>query len=159
MLAERLPGILPPLTPQEALEVTAVHSVAGLLPVGRPLLTAAPYCAPHHSATMPAIIGGGSGLPRPGAVSLAHRGALFLDEAPEFPVRVLDALRQPLECGEVVVARAAGSLRLPARFLLVPVYAVPDLFIARLADQVRRFRWLSRVVTPLCRYTWPCDSS
>jgi len=119
MLAERLPGILPPLTPQEALEVTAVHSVAGLLPVGRPLLTAAPYCAPHHSATMPAIIGGGSGLPRPGAVSLAHRGALFLDEAPEFPVRVLDALRQPLECGEVVVARAAGSLRLPARFLLV----------------------------------------
>ena len=119
MLAERLPGILPPLTPQEALEVTAVHSVAGLLPAGRPLLTAAPYCAPHHSTTMPAIIGGGSGLPRPGAVSLAHRGALFLDEAPEFPVRVLDALRQPLESGEVVVARAAGSLRLPARFLLV----------------------------------------
>ena len=119
MLAERLPGILPPLTPQEALEVTAVHSVAGLLPPGRPLLTGAPYCAPHHSTTMPAIIGGGSGLPRPGAVSLAHRGALFLDEAPEFPVRVLDALRQPLESGEVVIARAAGSLRLPARFLLV----------------------------------------
>jgi magnesium chelatase family protein len=120
MLAERLPGILPPLTPQEALEVTAVHSVAGLLPAGRPLVRLAPYCAPHHSTTMPAIIGGGSsGLPRPGAVSLAHRGVLFLDEAPEFPVRVLDALRQPLESGEVVVARSAGSLRLPARFLLL----------------------------------------
>jgi len=119
MLAERLPGILPPLTPDEALEVTAVHSIAGLLPPGRPLLRAAPYCAPHHSTTMPAIVGGGSGLPRPGAVSLAHRGVLFLDEAPEFPVRVLDALRQPLESGEVVVARAAGSLRLPARFLLL----------------------------------------
>ncbi|MCD0484972.1 ATP-binding protein [Streptacidiphilus sp. ASG 303] len=119
MLAERLPGLLPPLRPEEALEVTAVHSVAGLLPPGRPLIDTAPYCAPHHSTTMPAVIGGGSGLPRPGAVSLAHRGVLFLDEAPEFPVRVLDALRQPLESGEVVVARAAGSLRLPARFLLL----------------------------------------
>ncbi|MFC1420461.1 YifB family Mg chelatase-like AAA ATPase [Streptacidiphilus cavernicola] len=119
MLAERLPGILPPLGPDEALEVTAVHSIAGLLPPGRPLVRSAPYCAPHHSTTMPAIVGGGSGLPRPGAVSLAHRGVLFLDEAPEFPVRVLDALRQPLESGEVVVARAAGSLRLPARFLLL----------------------------------------
>ncbi|MFG2910668.1 YifB family Mg chelatase-like AAA ATPase [Kitasatospora sp. NPDC048286] len=118
MLAERLPALLPPLTQKEALEVTAVHSVAGLLPVGRPLIDTAPYCAPHHSTTMPAIVGGGSGLPRPGAVSLAHRGVLFLDEAPEFPVRVLDALRQPLESGEVVIARSAGSLRLPARFLL-----------------------------------------
>lgn len=118
MLAERLPSLLPPLTQQEALEVTAVHSVAGLLPVGRPLIDTAPYCAPHHSTTMPAIVGGGSGLPRPGAVSLAHRGVLFLDEAPEFPVRVLDALRQPLESGEVLIARSAGSLRLPARFLL-----------------------------------------
>nr|BFD93465.1 YifB family Mg chelatase-like AAA ATPase [Kitasatospora sp. Xyl93] len=118
MLAERLPALLPPLTQKEALEVTAVHSVAGLLPAGRPLIDTAPYCAPHHSTTMPAIVGGGSGLPRPGAVSLAHRGVLFLDEAPEFPVRVLDALRQPLESGEVVIARSAGSLRLPARFLL-----------------------------------------
>ncbi|MFI9275335.1 YifB family Mg chelatase-like AAA ATPase [Kitasatospora sp. NPDC052896] len=118
MLAERLPGLLPPLTQAEALEVTAVHSVAGLLPPGRPLVDVPPYCAPHHSTTMPAIVGGGSGLPRPGAVSLAHRGVLFLDEAPEFPVRVLDALRQPLESGEVVIARSAGSLRLPARFLL-----------------------------------------
>ncbi|AUY49667.1 YifB family Mg chelatase-like AAA ATPase [Streptomyces sp. CB01881] len=118
MLAERLPALLPPLTQKEALEVTAVHSVAGLLPAGRPLIDSPPYCAPHHSTTMPAIVGGGSGLPRPGAVSLAHRGVLFLDEAPEFPVRVLDALRQPLESGEVVIARSAGSLRLPARFLL-----------------------------------------
>ncbi|MFE0460172.1 YifB family Mg chelatase-like AAA ATPase [Kitasatospora sp. NPDC058965] len=118
MLAERLPGLLPPLTRTEALEVTAVHSVAGLLPPGRPLIDLPPYCAPHHSTTMPAIVGGGSGLPRPGAVSLAHRGVLFLDEAPEFPVRVLDALRQPLESGEVVIARSAGSLRLPAGFLL-----------------------------------------
>ncbi|WP_354642485.1 YifB family Mg chelatase-like AAA ATPase [Kitasatospora camelliae] len=118
MLAERLPALLPPLTSAEALEVTAVHSVAGLLPPGRPLIDTPPYCAPHHSTTMPAIVGGGSGLPRPGAVSLAHRGVLFLDEAPEFPVRVLDALRQPLESGEVTIARSAGSMRLPARFLL-----------------------------------------
>ncbi len=118
MLAERLPALLPPLTQSEALEVTAVHSVAGLLPVDKPLIDSPPYYAPHHSATMPAIVGGGSGLPRPGAVSLAHRGVLFLDEAPEFSVRVLDALRQPLESGEVMIARSAGTLRLPARFQL-----------------------------------------
>ena len=119
MLAERLPGILPPLTREEALEVTAVHSVAGTLPPGKPLVADPPFCAPHHSATMPSIVGGGSGLPRPGAASLAHRGVLFLDEAPEFNPRVLDALRQPLESGHVVVARAAGVMRLPADFLLV----------------------------------------
>jgi magnesium chelatase family protein len=119
MLAERLPGILPPLTRQESLEVTAVHSVAGILPPGRPLVDTAPYCAPHHSATMPALVGGGSGLPRPGAVSLAHRGVLFLDEAAEFSAHALEALRQPLESGHVVVARAAGVVRLPARFTLV----------------------------------------
>jgi magnesium chelatase family protein len=119
MLAERLPGLLPPLTPSEALEVTAVHSVAGTLPPGKPLIETAPYCAPHHSATTPAIIGGGSGLPRPGAISLAHRGVLFMDEAPEFNTQVLEALRQPLESGHVLIARAAGFMRLPARFLLV----------------------------------------
>ncbi|MGP3926248.1 YifB family Mg chelatase-like AAA ATPase [Streptomyces sp. 8N616] len=119
MLAERLPGILPPLSRDESLEVTAVHSVAGLLPPGKPLVESVPYCAPHHSATMPSLVGGGNGLPRPGAVSLAHRGVLFLDEAPEFSGRVLDALRQPLESGYVVVARSAGVVRLPARFLLV----------------------------------------
>jgi magnesium chelatase family protein len=119
MLAERLTAILPPLTRQESLEVTAVHSVAGILPPGEPLVSRAPYCAPHHSATMQSLVGGGNGLPRPGAVSLAHRGVLFLDEAPEFSGRALDALRQPLESGHVVVARAAGVVRLPARFLMV----------------------------------------
>lgn len=119
MLAERLPGLLPPLTSQESLEVTAVHSVAGVLPPGQPLVTRSPYCAPHHSATMASLVGGGSGLPRPGAVSMAHHGVLFLDEAAECSVRVLDAMRQPLESGHVVVARASGVMRMPARFLLV----------------------------------------
>ncbi|MGW8380727.1 YifB family Mg chelatase-like AAA ATPase [Streptomyces sp. ODS28] len=118
MLAERLPGLLPPLSHKEALEVTAVHSVAGVLPPGQPLVERAPYCAPHHSATMEALIGGGSGLPRPGAVSLAHNGVLFMDEAAECSAKVLDAMRQPLEAGHVVVARAAGILRMPAKFLL-----------------------------------------
>ncbi|WP_432151061.1 YifB family Mg chelatase-like AAA ATPase [Streptomyces sp. bgisy029] len=119
MLAERLPAVLPPLTRQESLEVTAVHSVAGILPPGEPLVSRPPYCAPHHSATMQSLVGGGNGMPRPGAVSLAHRGVLFLDEAPEFSGKALDALRQPLESGHVVVARAAGVVRLPARFLMV----------------------------------------
>ncbi|MEU3964232.1 YifB family Mg chelatase-like AAA ATPase [Streptomyces buecherae] len=119
MLAERLPGLLPPLTRDEALEVTAVHSVAGVLPPGKPLLDVAPYCAPHHSATMASLVGGGTGIPRPGAVSLAHRGVLFLDEAAEFSGRALEALRQPLESGHVVVARSAGVMRMPARFLLL----------------------------------------
>lgn len=119
MLAERLPAVLPPLTGHESLEVTAVHSVAGMLPPGEPLVRTPPYCAPHHSATMQSLVGGGNGLPRPGAVSLAHRGVLFLDEAPEFSGRALDALRQPLESGHVVVARSAGVVRLPARFLMI----------------------------------------
>ncbi|MFD8142734.1 YifB family Mg chelatase-like AAA ATPase [Streptomyces sp. NPDC059708] len=119
MLAERLPWILPPLTRQDSLEVTAVHSVAGILPPGEPLVSRPPYCAPHHSATMQSLVGGGAGVPRPGAVSLAHRGVLFLDEAAEFSSKVLDALRQPLESGHVVIARAAGVVRLPARFLMV----------------------------------------
>ncbi|WP_460106498.1 YifB family Mg chelatase-like AAA ATPase [Streptomyces sp. YKOK-J1] len=119
MLAERLPAVLPPLTRQESLEVTAVHSVAGLLPPGKPLVDVAPYCAPHHSATMQSLVGGGPGVARPGAVSLAHRGVLFLDEAPEFHGQTLDALRQPLESGHVVIARSAGVVRFPARFLMV----------------------------------------
>ncbi|AXK33235.1 ATP-binding protein [Streptomyces armeniacus] len=119
MLAERLPGLLPPLSAAESLEVTAVHSVAGTLPPGHPLVERPPYCAPHHSATMAALIGGGTGLPHPGAVSVAHHGVLFLDEAAECSGRVLDAMRQPLESGYVVVARASGMMRLPARFLLV----------------------------------------
>ncbi|WP_329380932.1 YifB family Mg chelatase-like AAA ATPase [Streptomyces sp. NBC_01716] len=119
MLAERLPALLPPLTRQESVEVTAVHSVAGILPPGEPLVRTAPYCAPHHSATMQSLVGGGNGLARPGAVSLAHKGVLFLDEAPEFSGKALDALRQPLESGQVVIARSAGVVRLPARFLMV----------------------------------------
>ncbi|MFG2383275.1 YifB family Mg chelatase-like AAA ATPase [Streptomyces avermitilis] len=119
MLAERLPAVLPRLGQDESLEVTAVHSVAGLLPAGKPLVDAAPYCAPHHSATMQALVGGGQGVARPGAVSLAHRGVLFLDEAPEFSSQALDALRQPLEAGHVVIARSAGVVRFPARFLMV----------------------------------------
>ncbi|GGZ66799.1 YifB family Mg chelatase-like AAA ATPase [Streptomyces bluensis] len=119
MLAERLPAVLPTLTRQESLEVTAVHSVAGLLPVGKPLVDVPPYCAPHHSATMQALVGGGQGVARPGAVSLAHRGVLFLDETPEFSGQALDALRQPLEAGHVVIARSAGVVRFPAKFLMV----------------------------------------
>ncbi|MEV6980688.1 YifB family Mg chelatase-like AAA ATPase [Sphaerisporangium sp. NPDC051017] len=119
MLAERLPTLLPPLDRDQALEITAIHSVAGALPAGRPLLTRPPFMAPHHTATIAAIVGGGSGVIRPGAVSLAHRGVLFLDEAPEFPARVLDSLRQPVESGKVIVARAAGTVCFPARFMLV----------------------------------------
>ncbi|TKT03007.1 YifB family Mg chelatase-like AAA ATPase [Streptomyces lasalocidi] len=119
MLAERLPAVLPRLSGQESLEVTAVHSVAGLLPPGKPLIDVAPYCAPHHSATMQALVGGGPSIARPGAVSLAHRGVLFLDETPEFNSQALDALRQPLESGHVVIARSAGVVRFPARFLMV----------------------------------------
>ncbi|MFJ6693667.1 YifB family Mg chelatase-like AAA ATPase [Streptomyces sp. NPDC091294] len=119
MLAERLPAVLPRLCRAESLEVTAVHSVAGLLPPGKPMIDTAPYCAPHHSATMQSLVGGGPGTARPGAVSLAHRGVLFLDETPEFSSHALDALRQPLEAGHVVIARSAGVVRFPARFLMV----------------------------------------
>ena len=119
MLAERIPTILPRLDRQAALEVTAIHSVAGTLPPEVPLLCAPPFLAPHHTATKAAIVGGGSGVIRPGSASLAHHGVLFLDEAPEFARDVLDALRQPLEAGEVVVARSGVTARFPARFTLV----------------------------------------
>jgi magnesium chelatase family protein len=119
MLAERMPTVLPRLDMAAALEVTSIHSVAGVLPDQGPLLTAPPFCAPHHTATKAAIVGGGSGVIRPGAASLAHRGCLFLDEAPEFGRDVLDALRQPLESGEVVIARSGLTARFPARFTLV----------------------------------------
>jgi magnesium chelatase family protein len=119
MLAERIPTILPRLDTAAALEVTAIHSVAGTLPAQVPLLTDPPFLAPHHTATKAAIVGGGSGVIRPGSASLAHRGVLFLDEAPEFARDVLDALRQPLEAGEVVVARSGVTTSFPARFTLV----------------------------------------
>ena len=119
MLAERLPGILPALTDAEAMEVTAIHSVAGRLAAGRPLITQPPFSAPHHSASMAAIVGGGAGIAGPGEISLAHRGVLFLDEAPEFNARVLDALRQPLENGRIVLNRSNGAAVYPSEFLLV----------------------------------------
>lgn len=119
MLASRLPGLLPDLDEAEAVEVTAVHSVAGTFDPARGLLRRPPYEDPHHTATPASIVGGGSGQPRPGAASRAHRGVLFLDEAPEFPTAVLQTLRQPLEHGEVVVHRSAGAARYPARFQLV----------------------------------------
>ena len=119
MLAERIPTILPRLDTAAALEVTAIHSVAGTLPPQVSLLADPPFLAPHHNATKAAIVGGGSGIILPGSASLAHRGVLFLDEAPEFAKDVLDALRQPLEAGEVVVARLGVIARFPARFTLV----------------------------------------
>lgn len=119
MLASRITGILPDLDESEAVEVTAVHSVAGVFDPGQGLIRRPPYEDPHHTATAASIVGGGSGLPRPGAASRAHRGVLFLDEAPEFGSRVLQTLRQPLEHGELVIHRAAGSARYPARFQLV----------------------------------------
>lgn len=117
MLAARLPGILPPLTPREALETSMIQSLAGLIDEGG-ISRAAPYREPHHTASVAAIAGGGKGA-KPGEISLAHNGVLFLDELPEFPRPVLETLRQPIETGEVVVARANAHVRYPCRFLLV----------------------------------------
>src|SRR5436190_2428693 len=118
MLAQRIPGILPPLSRTESLETTRIYSALGLLPDGIALMDQRPVRTPHHSATAQALIGGGS-IPRPGEVSLAHNGILFLDELPEFSRYVLEMLRQPLEGGEVTVARVHGSIKFPARFMLV----------------------------------------
>jgi magnesium chelatase family protein len=116
LLASRLPGLLPPLSETEALEVAAIQSIAGSAPlVGWP---PRPFRQPHHSASGPALVGGGS-RPRPGEISLAHHGVLFLDELPEFDRKVLEVLREPLESGEIVIARAQDKLRFPARFQLV----------------------------------------
>jgi magnesium chelatase family protein len=118
MLARRLPGILPSLSFEEALECTAIHSVAGTLPAGVGLLIDRPFRAPHHTISDVALVGGGT-LPRPGEISLAHHGVLFLDEMTEFSRHVLDVLRQPLEEGRITVARAARTVSFPARFVLV----------------------------------------
>jgi magnesium chelatase family protein len=118
MLARRLPGVLPPLVDGEVLEVTRIHSVAGLLSADRPVVLTRPFRAPHHTASTAAIVGGGPG-PRPGEASLAHRGVLLLDELPEFQRPALEALRQPLEDGFVSVARVGGRALFPARFQLV----------------------------------------
>jgi magnesium chelatase family protein len=119
MLAQRLPGLLPSLSDNESLEVTAIHSVAGLLSDATPLITRPPFVAPHHTSSVAALVGGGSGMARPGAVSRAHRGVLFLDECAEIGVSVLEALRTPLEDGEIRLARRDGVARYPARFQLV----------------------------------------
>lgn len=118
MLAARLPTILPRLDRGEALEVTAVHSLAGTNP-GGDLISLPPLSEPHHSVSMAAMVGGGARVARPGAITLAHRGVLFLDEAPEFPPRILDALRGPLETGWVTIGRSLAQTRYPARFQLV----------------------------------------
>ena len=117
-MARALAGILPPLSREEALEVTRIFSTVGQIPKGQPLITRRPVRTPHHTASSAAMIGGGS-VPRPGEVSLAHRGVLFLDELPEFPRPVLETLRQPLEDGCVTIARAHSTLKFPARFMLV----------------------------------------
>jgi magnesium chelatase family protein len=154
MLAERLPSILPELDDEAALEVTALHSIAGVLPPGGGLLRRPPFQAPHHTATVQSLVGGGSGLARPGALSLAHRGVLFLDEAAEFTGRALDALRQPLETGHVLLRRTGGSTEYPARVQLVlaanpcPCAKPAGDAFCECSPQVRR-RYLSRLSGPL----------
>ena len=154
MLARRLPGILPLLVQEEALETTRIHSVVRQLSQGQPLMYRRPFRAPHHSISEAGLIGGGS-TPRPGEVSLAHNGVLFLDEAGEFGRATLDGLRQPLEDGHVTVTRAGGSLRFPARFMLVAAmnpcpcgyYGDRTKDCVCSAAQVRRYR--SRLSGPL----------
>ncbi|NUP02371.1 MAG: YifB family Mg chelatase-like AAA ATPase [Nonomuraea sp.] len=155
LLAERLPTLLPDLELDHALEVTAIHSVAGLLPPDSPMINRPPFVSPHHTATAAAIIGGGSTVVRPGAVSLAHRGLLFMDEAPEFPRHVLDSLRQPLESGRVTVSRSAASVTFPARFMLVlaanpcPCAQADDQSETCRCSSTTRRRYLGRLSGPL----------
>ncbi|QGK71031.1 YifB family Mg chelatase-like AAA ATPase [Allosaccharopolyspora coralli] len=153
MLARRLAGLLPPLTRQESLEVTSIHSIGGLLPTGSPLIAEPPFVAPHHSTSLPGLLGGGAGLARPGAVSTAHRGILLLDEACEFGAKRLEALRTALEEGEIRLSRRDGTLRYPARFQLVlatnpcPCAPVRDVD-CHCAPQARR-RYLGKLSGPL----------
>ncbi|WP_228002842.1 YifB family Mg chelatase-like AAA ATPase [Nocardia australiensis] len=153
MLAQRLPGLLPPLSEAEALEVTAVHSVAGALSDEQPLITAPPFVAPHHSTSAAAMVGGGSGMARPGAVSRAHRGVLFLDECAEIGTKVLEAMRTPLEEGEVRIARRDGVARFPARFQLVlaanPCPCAPARDIDCICAPLARRRYLGKLSGPL----------
>ncbi|QHC02522.1 YifB family Mg chelatase-like AAA ATPase [Epidermidibacterium keratini] len=154
MLARRMPGILPPLADAEALEVTSIHSLCGMVDPAYPLQRFAPFEAPHHSATAPSIVGGGSGIVRPGAASRAHRGVLFLDEAPEFAGRVLDQLRQPIESGSITIHRARGSFTFPARFqLLLAANPCPCASAggdaACVCTSIVRRRYLGRLSGPL----------
>lgn len=118
LLARAVPTILPRMTKEEALEVTKIYSIAGLLPSGKPLIRVRPFRTPHHSASAPSLVGGGQ-FPKPGEISLAHRGVLFLDELPEFPRSTLENLRQPIEDGVVTISRAQGTLTFPAKFSLI----------------------------------------
>ncbi|HVT89388.1 MAG TPA: YifB family Mg chelatase-like AAA ATPase [Tepidisphaeraceae bacterium] len=146
MLAQRLAGILPPLSRGESLETTRIYSALGLLPEGIALMDQRPVRTPHHSATAQSLIGGGT-IPRPGEVSLAHNGILFLDEFPEFSRYVLEMLRQPLEGGEVTIARVHGSIRFPARFMLV---AAMNPTPSGHADDARaRDKYLAKLSAPL----------
>lgn len=153
MLAQRLPGLLPALSSSESLEVTAIHSVAGLLSESTPLISTPPFVAPHHSSSVAALVGGGAGMARPGAVSRAHRGVLFLDECAEIRVSALEALRTPLEDGEIRLARRDGVACYPARFQLVlaanPCPCAPadprDCICAPMAKR----RYLGRLSGPL----------
>lgn len=153
MLAQRLPGLLPDLSESEALEVTAIHSVAGTLSSRTPLITRPPFIAPHHSSSLAALVGGGSGMARPGAVSRAHRGVLFLDECAEVGVSALEALRTPLEDGEIRIARRDGVARFPARFQLVAAANPCPCAPARERDcrcsSLQRRRYLGKLSGPL----------
>jgi magnesium chelatase family protein len=154
MLARRLPSILPPLSFEEAIEITKIHSVSGLLSDPTGLIATRPFRAPHHTISNAGLIGGGT-IPRPGEVSLAHNGVLFLDELPEFHRHVLDVLRQPLEDGTVTISRASMSLAYPARFMLAA--AMNPCRCGYYGDPVRHCsctppliqRYLSRVSGPL----------
>jgi magnesium chelatase family protein len=154
MLARRLPGILPPLTPDEALQVTTVHSVAGQLPADEALVRRRPFRAPHHTVSPAGLIGGGWPL-RPGEASLAHQGVLFLDELPEYPRNVLETLRQPLEDGWITLVRARDRVRFPARFTLVaamnpcPCGHLGDPRRDCLCDPGQVARYRSRISGPL----------
>ncbi len=155
MLAQRLPGLLPRLCAPDALEVTSIHSVAGTLPAGSPLVEYPPFQDPHHTATVPAVLGGGTAAARPGSVSLAHRGVLLLDEAPEFAPALLEGLREPMERGEIVIARAAATVRFPARFQLVltanpcPCGLAVGTGAACRCTPARRLRYAARLSGPV----------
>ncbi len=150
MCAKALPGILPPLARDEALQTTCIYSAAGLLTKGQALMTQRPVRSPHHTASAPALIGGGA-IPRPGEVSLAHHGVLFLDELPEFNRIVLETLRQPLEDGVVTIARAHSSIRFPARFMLVAAMNPTPRgdFATDEVSQREMDKYLSRISGPL----------
>ena len=154
MLAKRLPSILPDLTREEALESTAIHSIAGTLPGGMGLLTTRPFRSPHHSISHHGLVGGGV-PPRPGEVSLAHNGVLFLDELPEFSRTAMEALRQPVEDGHVTISRASASLTYPCSFMLVAAMnPCPCGFFGHPKHQCtcspsQSRRYLSRVSGPL----------